>query len=301
MPRLAAELAFPDVARTRRQFDRAAPSFASASFIHDEARRRLLERLEAFRIEPRLCVDVGAAHGEGGAALKRRFPDARVVALDSSLQMLRRGRRDADLCVQGDANRLPFADGSVDVLFANLVLPWMQPEGFFAEARRTLSADGVVLFSTLGPDTLGEIRRAWFSADDAIHVHAFWDVQTLGDLAVRAGLEEPVLDVDRIRVTYTGLSGLIRDLRACGATNLAAGRRPGLTGRGRWQRFVEALWHDQGEGEHERLGVTVELIFGQAFGSRAATAGGRAMGPDAGNEISVPIERLGRRRGKPSE
>jgi hypothetical protein len=86
-------------------------------------------------------------------------------------------------------------------------------------------------------------------------------------------------------------------LRACGATNLAAGRRPGLTGRGRWQRFVEALWHDQGEGEHERLGVTVELIFGQAFGTRAAAG----TGGGAGREIGVPIERLGRMRRKPSE
>jgi malonyl-CoA O-methyltransferase len=154
-----------------------------------------------------------------------------------------------------------------------------------------LAPEGVVLFSTFGPETLGELRRAWSGVDAAIHVHAFWDVQTIGDLAVAAGLEEPVLDVDRIGVTYGELSSVVRDLRACGATNTAPGRRRGLMGRSTWQRFVEALWRDQGEGRSGRLHLTVELIMGQAFGSRAASR----RGP--GGEVVVPLDALGRRPG----
>jgi malonyl-CoA O-methyltransferase len=164
----------------------------------------------------------------------------------------------------------------------------MRPEALFAEARRVLRPEGVLVFSTLGPDTLQELRQAWRKADDAIHVHACWDMATLGDLAVRAGLEEPVLDVDRIRVSYTELSHAIRDLRACGATNTAAGRRRGLTGRGRWHRFAEALWEERQTGGAQRLHLTVELIFGQAFGSRR---GDKAA---AGGEVAVPIARIGR-------
>jgi malonyl-CoA O-methyltransferase len=275
------------------RFDQAARSFHSASFIHDEARQRLLERLEHLKVGSGTFVDLGAALGQTAAELERQFPDARVVALDTSLPML-------ENCVAGeftrmvaDASMLPFASGSIDLLVANMVLPWMQPETLFAEARRVLKPDGLLLFSTLGPDSLIELRRAWARADDAIHVHAFFDVQMLGDLVVRAGLEEPVLDVDRLRVSYGELSTAIRDLRACGATNTAAGRRRGLTGRGRWQRFAEALWQDRNEGGQGRLSLTIELIFGQAFGAR------RPAGAGPGSEVVVPVEALGRRGHRP--
>jgi len=291
MPALAAELALPDPGQSRRRFDRAAPSFASASFVHDEARRSLLARLAGFRIAPGTLVDLGSALGHGAAALAALYPDARVVAIDGSREMLRRAVPGSFARIAGDVNRLPLPPASTDLLFANLVLPWTRPEVLFAEARRVLKPEGVLVFSTLGPDTLQELRQAWRKSDDAIHVHAFWDMATLGDLAVRAGLEEPVLDVDRLRVSYTELSHAIRDLRACGATNTAAGRRRGLTGRGRWHRFAESLWEERQAGGRQRLHLTVELIFGQAFGSRR---GSRAPAAD---EVAVPIARVGRGRG----
>jgi malonyl-CoA O-methyltransferase len=291
MPALSAELALPEVAQSRRRFDRAAPSFASASFIHDEARRNLIARLAGLRVVPGTVLDLGAGLGSGAAALGEHYPGARVIAVDSSREMLRRAVSGDFGRIVGDVGRLPLPAASADLLFANLVLPWTRPEALFAEARRVLKPEGVLVFSTLGPDTLMELRQAWRKADDAIHVHAFWDMQTLGDLAVRAGLEEPVLDVDRIRVSYTELSHVIRDLRACGSTNTAAGRRRGLTGRGRWHRFAEALWEERQAGGKQRLHLTVELIFGQAFGShigRQETAGG---------EVAVPVEHIRRSRG----
>lgn len=288
----AAELALPETAAARRQFARAARSFEGASFIHDEARHRLLERLGSFSLEPRVVADLGSGPGSGAIALAQQFPEACVVALDSSVEMLCRSNTGQYTRVAADVSQLPFPDRSVDLLFANLLLPWSRPEVLFAESRRVLSREGLLVFSTLGPDTLIELRRAWRQVDDAIHIHAFWDMQTLGDLAVRAGLEEPVLDVDRIRVSYQELSGVIRDLRACGATNTALGRRRGLTGRASWQQFVEALWRDQGEGRQPRFGLTVELIFGQAFGSAGAS-----RHPDSG-EISVPVADIGRSSGR---
>jgi len=288
MGRLAAELALPEASSSRLGFDRAAPSFSSASFIHDEARRRLFERIDCLNVEPGAFIDLGSALGQSAAELTRRFPDARVVAVDSSQEMLQRSAEGPFTKLAGDAESLPLADRSVELMFANMVLPWAQTDALFAEARRVLTATGVLVFSTLGPDSLKELRRAWARADDAIHVHAFFDVQVLGDLALNAGLEEPVLDVDRIQVSYAELSGVIRDLRACGATNTAGGRRRGLTGRGRWHRFVEALWRDQGEGRERRLSLTVELIFGQAFGIDFTRKAGK------NGETIVPLEALKR-------
>lgn len=286
--RPAAELALPEAAGSRLRFDRAARSFRSACFIHDEARRRLLERLDGLRIETGTFVDLGSALGQGAVELRARYPEARILALDASREMLKRSESDASTRLVGDAARLPFPDRSISLLFANMVLPWTRPDSLFAEARRVLKASGVLVFSTLGPDTLQELRRAWLRTDDSVHVHGFFDAQTLGDLAVRSGLEEPVLDVDRITVCYHELSGVIRDLRACGATNVAGGRRRGLTGRGRWQRFVEALWRDQGEGQRGRLNLTVELILGQAFGSSSGSTVTKT------GEVVVPLEELGR-------
>lgn len=286
MPSLAAEIALPDATTCRRRFDRAAARFADADFFYDEARRRLLQRLDHLRVPAGNAVDVGSALGQGARMLAERFPEIPVVALDRSRAMLRHSVDGRYARVAGDIERLPFLPGSIGLMLANLVLPWTLPETLFGEARRVLTPDGLLLFSTLGPDSLQEIRRAWAAVDDRIHVHAFWDMQTLGDLAMRAGLEEPVLDVDRIEVSYASLGELVRDLRTMGVTNSARGRRRTLTGRARWRRFAQALAAGR---SGNRLGITVELILGQAWGSRRGpVSSGRG-------EVVVPIDEIGRR------
>jgi malonyl-CoA O-methyltransferase len=285
---LSLDDALPDARAARRAFDRALP-FESACFIHDEARARLLERLDLLRRTPLVAVDLGCATGRGAAALAARYPGARVLAVDSSVKMLRAtaaGAGEGVGLVGGDATALPLRGGSVELVLANLVLPWCRPDRLFAEVARVLIDGGPFLFATLGPDSLQEIRGAFAAVDDRIHVHAAFDMHDLGDLAMAAGLAEPVLDVDRIVVTYADVAGLARDLRAVGAVNVAGGRRRTLTGRRRWGRFVERL----PRGADGRLAVTVELILGQAWG-RGVVA---KRGPPAG-EIRVPVSRIGRR------
>jgi len=283
------EQALPDKRATRRAFDRAA-DFDGACFIHDAARERLLERLELVSLTPRTVVDLGCATGRGAAALAARYVGARVLAVDASTGMLRATvahRGGSVAAIAGDAERLPLRSHSIDLVFANLVLPWCRPDSVFAEAARVLAPDGVLLFATLGPDSLAEIRRAFAAVDKGIHVHAAFDMHDLGDLAMKAGLAEPVLDVDRLTVTYAEPAALWRDLKAVAAGNVAGGRRRELTGRRRWSRFEHALAPRLGE----RFAVTVELIFGQAFG-RGPVQTRRQAG--AATEISVPIERIGR-------
>jgi len=287
---LSLDDALPETRAARRAFDRAR-EFESACFIHDEARSRLLARLDVVRLVPSVAVDLGCATGRGAAALATRYPAVRVLAVDSSLGMLRAAAAGAAAggtveVVGGDAAALPLAAGSVELMLANLVLPWCRPERLFAEAARVLAAGGALLFATLGPDSLQEVRAAFAAVDDRIHVHAAFDMHDLGDLAQAAGLAEPVLDVDRIEVTYADVAGLVRDLRAVGAVNVAGGRRRSLSGRRRWGRFVERL----PVGPDGRFAVTVELILGQAWGR------GPVARPEAGSsEIRVPIERIRRR------
>jgi malonyl-CoA O-methyltransferase len=284
---LSLDDALPETRAARRAFDRAL-QFESACFIHDEARSRLDERLELVRLTPKVAVDLGCATGRGAAGLTARYPAARVLAVDSSLRMLRTaaaGAAEAVRLIGGDAAALPLRGGSVDLVLANLVLPWCRPDRLLAEAARVLTDGGALLFATLGPDSLQEVRAAFAAVDDRIHVHAAFDMHDLGDLALAVGLAEPVLDVDRIEVTYADVAGLVRDLRAVGAVNVAGGRRRGLTGRRRWGRFVERL-PQRADG---RLAVTIELILGQAWGRGA----GARRGSPAG-EIRVPISTIKR-------
>ena len=256
----------PSQAVMQRRFDGAAKTFDSAAVLHTEARDRLLERLALFRLEPECVLDIGAATGAGSAALAALYPEARIVAIDASLPMALRAQQNVpgiDV-VLGDAHELPLETHSVDLIFANLLLPWVEPDRVLAEFARVLRAEGLVMFTTVGPDTLVELRRAWSVADDHIHVHGFIDMHDLGDLAARAGLAEPVMDVDRLEISYASLDGLMTDLRSTGAANSAVGRPGGLTGRGRWRAFAEAL---RPNAAAEQLVVTVELVFGQAWGT----------------------------------
>lgn len=281
---LSLDDALPEKRAARRAFDRAL-GFEDACFIHDEARGRLLARLDLIRLEPRIALDVGCATARGANALAGRYPAARVLAIDSSSGMLRAAATRAASSVEvlgGDAELLPLRSHCADLLLANLVLPWCRPERIFGEAARVLAEGGALLFATLGPDSLQEVRAAFAAVDDLIHVHAAFDMHDLGDLALAAGLAEPVLDVDRLEVTYADLAGLVRDLRAAGAINVAGGRRRSLTGRQRWRRFDAGLIPKQGG----RLAVTIELILGQAWG--------RGARPRRG-EVLVPIERIRRR------
>jgi len=285
---LSLDDALPETRAARRAFDRAL-QFESACFIHDEARARLLARLEVVRLTPAVAVDLGCATGRGAAALAARYPTARVLGIDSSRGMLRTAAAstgEAVRLIAGDATALPLRAASVELVLANLVLPSCRPERLFAEAARVLTEGGALMFATLGPDSLQEVRAAFAAVDDRIHVHAAFDMHDLGDLALAAGLAEPVLDVDRIEVTYADVAGLVRDLRAVGAINVAGGRRRTLTGRRRWGRFVERLPRNI----DGRFAVTVELILGQAWG-RAPVARPRS----GSSEIRVPIERIRRR------
>lgn len=284
----------PAARAARRSFDRASARFADARVVHDEARDRLLERLQFVRLDPDLVVDLGCGTGEGAEALANAYPRSRVLAIDSSRGMLARVPRtgaagERIVPVAGDAEQAPLCENTAGLVLANMLLPWCRPDALFAQAARVLAEPGLLLFSTVGPDTLLEVRRAWAAVDAGVHVHGFVEMHDLGDLAVRAGLQEPVLDVARIELTYTDVRTLVADLRASGAVNVAAGRRRGLTTHGLWQRFEQALTAQR---DGERFAVTVELILGQAWGRAAAPQRQRED-----KEVAIPIERIRRRSG----
>jgi len=262
-------------ADVRRRFDRAAERFDAADFVHRVTRDGLLERMRPMTAEAANVIDLGSATGAAIPLLQKRFRHARIIAVDFSAGMLRGVRSKKTLlskrhAVQADARMLPFADASIDVVFSNLMLPWIDnPGDVFAEVARVLQREGLFVFSTLGPDSLVEIREAWRAVDDGIHVNRFADMHDVGDALVRAGLRDPVLDVDRLAVSYRGAAALLRDLTAVGARNSLRDRQRGLTGRERFRRFTDAVF----AGGQARA-LTLELVYGHCWGGGTSARGG---------------------------
>jgi len=272
-----------DPAQVRRRFARAARTYAAASPLEAEIGARMLERLAYVRAAPRRILDAGAGPAREAPALLRRYAGATLVTLDASLALLqtdrrRRGWRDwlwrvsRDLPVVADFARMPLADGSVDLLWSNMALHWApSPDAVLREFARVLAPSGLLMFSTLGPDTLKELRQA----AGAAQVHAFIDMHDLGDALVAAGFAAPVMDAEFITLTYRDPDGLFADLRRSGQTSARADRGRGLRGRHFLDRTRAALLAQARGG---RIPVTYEVVYGHAWkGEKRQSADGRAV------------------------
>jgi malonyl-CoA O-methyltransferase len=282
-----------DTARVRASFDAAARAYDAVAVVQAEIRRRMLERLDFFRIRPQRILDAGCGTGHGARALLERYRRAALIAVDLAPGMLLEARskrpwlRRLDV-VCGDAAALPVADASVDLVFSNLMLQWCnEPDRVFAEFRRVLRPGGLLLFSTFGPDTLKELRAAWRAADDHTHVSRFIDMHDLGDALLRAGLGEPVMDMEYLTLTYSDVRSLMRDLKAMGARNATSGRSRGLTGRHRLAAVEAHYGRLRRDG---RLPATWEVVYGHAW------AGERRGRDEATSEVAVPISQVRRHR-----
>jgi malonyl-CoA O-methyltransferase len=290
-PPLATDEFFVDVRRVRRAFDQAASTFDAFAAVHTEIRSRLLERLDVIRLQPQAVLDLGAGTGHAARALQDRYPRALIIAFDLSERMLLQARKQQRWLrpfqrLVGDAHRLPLRDASVDMAFSNLMLQWSSdPDAVFREARRVLRPNGLLTFASLGPDTLKELRSAWAQVDTHTHVHRFIDMHDLGDALVRSGFAEPVMDTERLTVTYNDAKTLFRELRSTASTNLAHGRRGGLLGRHAARAFEQRHEAMRREGLWP---ITLEVVYGHAW----AVEGRR---PKQSGETVVPVSRIGRR------
>ena len=253
-----------DARAARRRFDRAARTYADAARLEAEIGARMLERLDYVKLEPRRVLDAGS--GPPQRALGRRYRKAEVIALDFSLRMLqaRAGWLDflgkgKSIC--GDITHLPVAQGAIDLVWSNMVLHWVaDPLAALREFHRVLAVGGLVMFSTLGPDTLAELRAA---AGEA-RVHRFADMHDLGDMLVAAGFADPVMDMERLTVQYASGAALLADLRASGQTHAAAARARGLAGA-RFRAALEERLAAQRRGPEGKLTVSFEVVYGHAW------------------------------------
>jgi len=285
-----------DRRQLRRAFGRAAPNYAAVAALQREVEARLLEQLDYLddRV-PLRVLDLGSGPGRAAGAMKKRWPRAEVIALDAALPMLREVPKSTRFWrpvkrVCADVSQLPFADQCTDVIFSSLCLQWLDDlPAVLSEFRRVLRPDGLLLFSTFGPDTLLELRDAYLASGETPPLSPFAAIQQVGDAMLAAGFKDPVLDRDRYTLTYPDLRGLMHELRAIGAGDARSARRRGLGGRARLQRVTAAYEPLRRDGV---LPSTWEVITAQAWGP----APGAPRRDGDGDLASFPADRIPTRR-----
>jgi malonyl-CoA O-methyltransferase len=287
-----------DRAQMRDAFERAARSYDAAAGLQREVADRLLERLEVVRLAPRRILDIGCGTGYCSDWLARRYAGAQVVASDIAPAMLRQARRRSwwhwsarrRRYLGGDAERLPLAPASIDLIVSNLALQWCQPAAAFAEFRRVLRPGGLLVFTTFGPDTLTELRAAWRAADNRPHVHSFLDLRDVGDLLLASGFADPVVDVERLVLRYPAVLDVLRDLKRIGAHNVARERARGLTGRRAFDEFRRAY---EAQADAGGIPATYEVVFGHAWAPTVEQM--RTQGHEHAEAV-IPLSSIRRRR-----
>jgi malonyl-CoA O-methyltransferase len=274
-----------DVEAVRKAFDKAAPHYDEYAVLQRNVADHLLDTLTLFTISPEIVVDLGTGTGYCAPPLAKRFPKAKLMLCDISHTMLKQAqKRPARLFnrrsyVCADINHLPFAEASVDLLFSSLSFQWCSNlDLLFSECNRVLKPDGLLLFSSLGPDTLKELRTAFSTQGNTAYVHDFVDMHDVGDALIRAGFSAPVLETDRLVMTYPTMKAVMQDLRGIGAVNQSTKRRRGLSTRKLFQLAEEAY---ETYRHNDTLPATYEVVYAHAFsptrtdplqdGSRVAT------------------------------
>jgi malonyl-CoA O-methyltransferase len=272
----------------RLAFDRVASLYDGHAALEQEVASRLLDRLEFHRLTPQRIVDLGCGTGQASAGLKNRFRKAEVIGLDSSQAMLVQLRRRSRVlrrlrAVCADMSALPLADQSSELLFSNLALQWCpDPASLFAEFRRVLTPGGMLLFSSFGPGSLRELRAAWVAADGIAQTMEFVDILQVGDALMAAGFQEPVMDAERITVSYPDIDSLLRELKATGTSGFLQGQSSLAEAKGDLEKAYEPF---RKEG---RYPVTYEIIYGTAFGPQQ----GQPRKTSQGDVVTFSVESL---------
>lgn len=284
-----------------RAFSAAAHSYDSVAVLQRQTADELLDRLDLIKLTPATIVDLGAGTGRNLPLLQQRYPQAKLVAIDIASPMLRFAKQQFQqyqglkrflpgqhkpLYISADAEALPLAENSVDLVYANLTLQWCAPNAAFAEINRILKPGGLIMFSSLGPDTLQELRLSWAAVDNYPHINQFLDMHDVAEAMQQSGLADAVLDVDRHQLVYPDAMQMMRDLKLLGAANHLQGRRRGLTGKHALQKMLGASEQFRHNGQ---IPATYEVIYGHAWGAEKA----QLCGEDGSIRISLEQFRRG--------
>ena len=248
---------------------------ATSPWLHEEVARRMEDRLQWIRQAPASWCHWDPVRGglQAHALVSARYPQARCQVYETSAhcepvarQALARPWWNPARWGAGALQMGPPADASVQMLWSNMALHMAaDPQDLIARWHRALAVDGYLMFSCLGPDTLRELHGVYAAMGWPPAGHAFTDMHDWGDMLVHAGFAEPVMDMERITLTFATPERLVQELRELGA-NLHPDRFPSLRGR-RWRDKLYQVLSERlaDPGQKGQLALTFEIIYGHAF------------------------------------
>lgn len=246
----------------------------TSPWLHEEVARRMEERLQWILREPAAWAHWSPLRGglQGHGRVGQRYPKADVYLVESDPQaqvLLRQALGRPWWSPAGWLGgkqrwgRPP--DASVGLVWSNMGLHMVaDPQALVGQWRQALTHDGFVMFSALGPDTLRELRLLYQRLGWPAPAHEFTDMHDWGDMLVHSGFAEPVMDMERLVLTWPDSAALLRELRTLGG-NLHPARFGALRGRGWRTRLEQELRHHLSTGEGARLELTFEIVYGHAF------------------------------------
>jgi malonyl-CoA O-methyltransferase len=248
---------------------------ALSPWLHEEVARRMEDRLQWIRQAPASWCHWDALRGglQAHALVSARYPEARCQVFESAAhcepvvrQALAKPWWSLSRWSAASPQWGPPADASVQMLWANMALHTAaDPQALIAQWHRALAVDGYLMFSCLGPDTLRELHGVYAALGWPPAGHAFTDMHDWGDMLVHAGFAEPVMDMERITLTFATPERLVQELRELGC-NLHPDRFPSLRGR-RWRDKLYAVLAERLADPQQggQLALTFEIIYGHAF------------------------------------
>lgn len=249
-------------------FNKAANEYDAVAKVQYEIGLRLLERLDYLKIKPRYVLDLGSGTGFFTSSLKKHYPKAEIVAFDIARQMLLKGKKKQGFLskwrsIVGDMNAMPFATGVFDLIFSNQAIHWAYSlPHLFGELNRIMNSNGCLMFSSLGPDTFLELKKAWAKVDSHAHVIDFLDMHDLGDILLKEQFLDPVVDMEKLEVHYDSLDKLVKSLKKQGVRNLNVNRNQGLTGKNAWKNFEKEYEQFKAANKYP---LTYEVVYGHAW------------------------------------
>ena len=287
----------------RQQFNRRAP-LDDAQFLYGEISKRMLHRLGYIRVQPGKLLDAGCGAGHAIEPLRVQYPEMEYTGVDASSALLAVARkrfqskpglwqrlRNKPMLpvefVEADLAQTPLAAESHDLVWSNMALHWHPaPHDVLAEWRRILKPGALVMFSSLGPGTHAELRKALADAGLETATPPYVDMHDFGDMLVQLGFSDPVMDQEIITLTYRSADKLLADVHLLGG-NPNPGRKAGLTSRAWRQRLLDAL--EAQRGMDGTIKLSLEVAYGHAW------RGMSSRGPRG--ETRIPISAIGRAPG----
>jgi malonyl-CoA O-methyltransferase len=243
-------------------------------WLHEEVARRMAERLPYIRLQPKSWAFWNPVRAglNALALLQKNYPNAQGY-----LTADRQGEAEWVKAKTSPPWWKPQAWGrqrlqtgaiatnSMDMVWANMLLHQQaSPQELLAEWHRVLAVDGFLMFSCLGPDTLKELRSVYAAQNWPMPAHEFTDMHDWGDMLVHAGFAEPVMDMEKISLTYVNSEKLVEDLRKLGR-NFHVSRFAGLRGKNWYKNFQQALLSLAQKDSEGRLVLTFEVVYGHAL------------------------------------